>query len=231
MAETLFEKVWKRHEVIASEDATLLWIDRHLVHEVTSPQAFEGLRLAGRRVRRPELTFATLDHNVPTENQLDIRDPLSRRQVEALRANCREFGVTLYDMQERPPGDRPRHRPRAGPDAPRPDDRLRRQPHQHAWRLRGPGLRDRDERGRARPRHADPLAGPSPPFVRDRGHRQARPGPGAEGHHPGRHPRHRDGRGHGARPGVLRAGDHGPLDGRPDDGLQHVDRGGRPRRA
>src|ERR687897_752095 len=99
MAETLFEKVWKRHEVVASDAATLLWIDRHLVHEVTSPQAFEGLRLAGRKVRRPELTFATLDHNVPTENQLDIRDPLSRRQVEALRANCREFGVTLYDMQ------------------------------------------------------------------------------------------------------------------------------------
>src|SRR5215210_6629365 len=98
MAETLFEKVWKRHEVLASEDATLLWIDRHLVHEVTSPQAFEGLRLAGRKVRRPELTFATLDHNVPTENQLDIRDPLSRRQVETLRANCREFGVTLYDI-------------------------------------------------------------------------------------------------------------------------------------
>src|SRR3954463_15542233 len=99
MAETLFEKIWKRHEVIASEDATLLWIDRHLVHEVTSPQAFEGLRLAGRRVRRPDLTFATLDHNVPTENQLDIREPMSRRQVEALRANCREFGITLYDIQ------------------------------------------------------------------------------------------------------------------------------------
>src|SRR3954451_19103098 len=98
MAETLFEKVWKRHEVIASENNTLLWIDRHLVHEVTSPQAFEGLRLAGRKVRRPDLTVATLDHNVPTENQLDIRDPMSRRQVEALRANCREFGVPLYDM-------------------------------------------------------------------------------------------------------------------------------------
>ena len=65
---------------------------------MTSPQAFEGLRLAGRRVRRPELTFATLDHNVPTDNQLDIRDPLSRRQVETLRANCREFGITLYDI-------------------------------------------------------------------------------------------------------------------------------------
>lgn len=98
MPETLFQKVWDRHVVHATEKSTLLYIDRHLVHEVTSPQAFEGLRLAGRKVRRPELTFATLDHNVPTENQLDIRDPLSRRQVEALRENCREFGVTLYDM-------------------------------------------------------------------------------------------------------------------------------------
>jgi 3-isopropylmalate/(R)-2-methylmalate dehydratase large subunit len=98
MAETLFQKVWKRHEVTATDEATLLYIDRHLVHEVTSPQAFEGLRLAKRKVRRPDLTFATLDHNVPTENQRDIRDPLSRRQVEALRTNCREFGVTLYDI-------------------------------------------------------------------------------------------------------------------------------------
>ena len=95
---TLFHKVWDRHVVTATEEATLLLIDRHLVHEVTSPQAFEGLRLAGRKVRRPELTFATLDHNVPTESQFDIRDPLSRRQVETLRANCREFGVTLYDI-------------------------------------------------------------------------------------------------------------------------------------
>ena len=98
MPATLFEKVWKSHEVIARENATLLYIDRHLVHEVTSPQAFEGLRLTGRKVRRPELTFATLDHNVPTVNQLDIREPMSRRQVETLRANCKEFGVTLYDM-------------------------------------------------------------------------------------------------------------------------------------
>ena len=97
--ETLFHKVWKRHEVSATDEATLLYIDRHLIHEVTSPQAFEGLRLAGRSVRRPDLTFATLDHNVPTEDQqLPIRDPLSRRQVETLRNNCRDFGVTLYDM-------------------------------------------------------------------------------------------------------------------------------------
>ncbi len=99
MPETLFSKVWKRHEVLATPESTLLYIDRHLVHEVTSPQAFEGLRLAGRKVRRPELTFATVDHNVPTENQLDIREPMSRRQVETLRANCREFGVTLYDIR------------------------------------------------------------------------------------------------------------------------------------
>jgi 3-isopropylmalate/(R)-2-methylmalate dehydratase large subunit len=99
MPETLFEKVWNRHVVTSTDESTLLYIDRHLVHEVTSPQAFDGLRLASRRVRRPDLTFATVDHNVPTDNQLDIRDPLSRKQVEAMRANCREFGVTLYDIQ------------------------------------------------------------------------------------------------------------------------------------
>ncbi|WP_422926665.1 3-isopropylmalate dehydratase large subunit [Singulisphaera sp. PoT] len=98
MPETLFEKVWKRHQVATTEEATLLYIDRHLVHEVTSPQAFEGLRLTGRKVRRPELTFATLDHNVPTDNQYDIKEPMSRRQVEAMRKNCAEFGVTLYDI-------------------------------------------------------------------------------------------------------------------------------------
>ncbi len=99
MPETLFQKVWNRHVVSSTAAATLLYIDRHLAHEVTSPQAFDGLRLAGRRVRRPDLTFATLDHNVPTDNQLEIRDPLSRRQVESLRANCREFGITLYDIK------------------------------------------------------------------------------------------------------------------------------------
>jgi 3-isopropylmalate/(R)-2-methylmalate dehydratase large subunit len=99
MPETLFEKVWNRHIVLATDEATLLYIDRHLVHEVTSPQAFEGLRISKRRVRRPDLTFATVDHNVPTDNQLDIRDPLSRNQLEAMRANCAEFGVPLYDIK------------------------------------------------------------------------------------------------------------------------------------
>src|SRR5271168_1785016 len=99
MPETLFEKVWNRHVVVSNDQATLLYIDRHLVHEVTSPQAFDGLRLAGRRVRRAALTFATVDHNVPTDNQLDIRDPRSRKQLEAMRANCAEFGIKLFDIQ------------------------------------------------------------------------------------------------------------------------------------
>ncbi len=99
MPETLFERIWNRHVVAATDQQTLLYVDRHLVHEVTSPQAFDGLRLGGRGVRRPDLTFATVNHNVPTDDQLDIRDPLSRRQVEVMRANCREFGVTLYDIQ------------------------------------------------------------------------------------------------------------------------------------
>jgi 3-isopropylmalate/(R)-2-methylmalate dehydratase large subunit len=100
MGKTLFEKIWERHVVREMPDGSaLLYIDRHLVHEVTSPQAFEGMRHAGRRIRRPELTFSTMDHNVPTtEDRLDIKDPISRAQVEALRKNCRDFDVTLYDL-------------------------------------------------------------------------------------------------------------------------------------
>jgi len=99
MSQTLFEKIWTRHVVETLPDGTaLLYIDRHLVHEVTSPQAFEGLRLAKRRVRRPELTIATMDHNVPTDDRTVIRDPISKAQIDALAANCREFGVTLYDL-------------------------------------------------------------------------------------------------------------------------------------
>src|SRR6476659_10268112 len=99
MPETLFQTVWQRHVVTATDDATLLYVDRHLVHEVTSPQAFEGLRLAGRTVRRPDLTFATVDHNVPTSaRHLPIADPLARQQVETLRENAVAFGVPLYDF-------------------------------------------------------------------------------------------------------------------------------------
>jgi 3-isopropylmalate/(R)-2-methylmalate dehydratase large subunit len=99
---TLFEKVWDRHVVHREEgQPDLLYVDLHLVHEVTSPQAFEGLRLAGRRVRRPERTVATVDHNVPTwPRSLPIRDDVARRQIEALRRNSEEFGVPLYDVDD-----------------------------------------------------------------------------------------------------------------------------------
>ena len=99
MGKTLFEKIWDQHVVSALADGTaLLYIDRHLVHEVTSPQAFEGLRLAGRGVRRPELTFATMDHNVPTDDRSVIADPVSKEQIEALENNCAEFNVSLYGL-------------------------------------------------------------------------------------------------------------------------------------
>jgi len=99
MPNTLFEKIWQTHAVAAQlGGGTLLYIDRHLVHEVTSPQAFEGLRLARRVVRRPELTFATMDHNVPTDDRVNIADPISRAQIEALERNCKDFGITLYNL-------------------------------------------------------------------------------------------------------------------------------------
>jgi len=102
MSKTLSEKVWDAHVVrSASGEPDLLYIDLHLIHEVTSPQAFDGLRASGRPVRRPDLTLATEDHNVPTlEIDKPIADPISRAQVEALRANCAEFGVPI-----RPLGD------------------------------------------------------------------------------------------------------------------------------
>src|SRR3569832_167480 len=92
---TLAEKVWDDHVVRAAEgEPDLLYIDLHLLHEVTSPQAFDGLRLAGRPVRRTDLTLATEDHNVPTTDiDRPIADPVSRTQVETLRANCAEFGI------------------------------------------------------------------------------------------------------------------------------------------
>lgn len=96
---TLFEKIWDNH-VIQQEQGkpSIIYIDLHLVHEVTSPQAFEGLRLSGRKVRRPDLTFATMDHNVPTKDRFNITDPISKQQVDTLSKNCADFGVTLFDL-------------------------------------------------------------------------------------------------------------------------------------
>lgn len=97
---TLYDKIWERH-LVHTEDGkpALIYIDLHLIHEVTSPQAFEGLRLAGRRLRRPERTFATIDHAIPTlHRDRPFRDPIAAQQVATLRDNCREFGVKLYDL-------------------------------------------------------------------------------------------------------------------------------------
>ena len=100
MGRTLAEKIWDTHVVrSAPGEPDLIYIDMHLVHEVTSPQAFDGLRAAGRGVRRPELTLATEDHNVPTDTVAGpIADPVSRAQVAALRRNCAEFGIRLHPM-------------------------------------------------------------------------------------------------------------------------------------
>src|SRR6202789_350655 len=100
---TLFEKVWESHVVVEpADEPTLLYIDLHLIHEVTSPQAFDGLRLAGRKLRRPDRSVATVDHNVPTTSiadRLNIVDQTSSRQVAALRQNCADFGIEFYDVQ------------------------------------------------------------------------------------------------------------------------------------
>ena len=100
-AKTLFDKLWERHIVRQNDDGrALLYIDLHLVHEVTSPQAFEGLRLAGLKLRRPDLTLATVDHNVPTTaNRTLIADPIAAQQIQTLRRNCADFGVRFFDIQ------------------------------------------------------------------------------------------------------------------------------------
>ncbi|HEX9505046.1 MAG TPA: aconitase family protein, partial [Acidimicrobiia bacterium] len=98
--QTQSEKIWERHIVSRGDgEPDLLYVDLHLIHEVTSPQAFDGLRLAGRTVRRPDLTVATMDHNVPTAD-LDqpVDDAISARQMDVLRSNCAEFGIRLYEM-------------------------------------------------------------------------------------------------------------------------------------
>jgi 3-isopropylmalate/(R)-2-methylmalate dehydratase large subunit len=96
---TMFEKIWDNHVIYEEAGKpSVIYIDLHLVHEVTSPQAFEGLRLSGRKVRRPDLTFATMDHNVPTKDRFNIADPISKQQIDTLAQNCKEFDVTLFDL-------------------------------------------------------------------------------------------------------------------------------------
>ena len=99
MGKTLYEKIWDKHIVDQEEEKpAIIYIDLHLLHEVTSPQAFEGLRLANRKVRRPNHSFATVDHNIPTKDRYNITDPISKKQIETLEENCKEFGVELFGM-------------------------------------------------------------------------------------------------------------------------------------
>ena len=155
MPSTLFDKIWAAHEVAPG----LLYVDLHLVHEVTSPQAFDGLRLAGRKVRRPDRTLATADHNTPTDGTpvaALIKDELSRVQVETLERNCAEFGVPVYSLGSERQGIVHVIGPELGRHAAGHDDRLRRLAHRHARRLRRARVRHRHERGRARARDAVP---------------------------------------------------------------------------
>ncbi len=154
---TLYDKIWDDHLVDEQPDGTcLLYIDRHLVHEVTSPQAFEGLRLAGRTVHAPEKTLCVVDHNVPTTDRGKAQrgsgkrgaDRLSRREREALRPR-------VLRRVRQAAGHRPRDRPGAGLHPARHDDRVRRQPHRDARRLRRARLWHRHLGGRARSRDAD----------------------------------------------------------------------------
>ncbi|HAR6559990.1 TPA: 3-isopropylmalate dehydratase large subunit [Staphylococcus pseudintermedius] len=99
MGRTLFDKIWDQHTITGQQgEPQLLYIDSHLIHEVTSPQAFEGLRMQKRTLRRPDLTFGTLDHNVPTVDIFNIKDDIANKQIQALQQNCKDFNVTLFDM-------------------------------------------------------------------------------------------------------------------------------------
>ena len=174
---------WRRRSTTPTSCAAptgepdLLYIDLHLVHEVTSPQAFDGLRAAGRTVRRPDLTMATEDHNVPTLDILaPIADPVSRAQVEALRSERRRVRHPAGPDGRPRPGHRARHRPAARAHPAGHDDRLRRQPHLHPRRLRRAGVRHRHQRGRARARHPDAAAVPRPSRWRSPSTASCRPG-------------------------------------------------------
>ena len=158
-ARTLFEKVWEAHVVEEKAgEPSLLYIDRHLVHEGTSAQAFDGLRAAGRKVRRPDLTFAVMDHSVPTTNRdLPVADTVAAAQFQALANNCREFGVSLFDMHSRNQGIVHIIGPELGITQPG-QTIVCGDSHLHPRRLRNPGLRHRHQRSGACTSYAMPAA-------------------------------------------------------------------------
>ena len=229
---TIVDKIWTDHVVTQDPGApAVLAVDLHLVHEVTSPQAFSGLRARGIGVRRPGQTVATADHSIPTTTAL-AADPRrdGRRPGPPARGELRRVRHPAPRHRRPGAGHRPRHRTAARPDPAGDDHRVRRFAHEHARRVRGAGLRDRDERGRDGPR--DPDAPPArPEDVRGPRRRPADAGGQCQGHHPGPDRPDRDRRRDRPRLRVHRRRDPRPDHGAADDRLQHEHRGRRPGRA
>ena len=161
--QTLYDKLWQSHVVVQRDDGSaLIYIDRHLIHEVTSPQAFEGLRLAGRPLWRRDANLAVPDHNVPTEREersggvAAIADPISRLQVQTLDDNCRDYDIVEFEINDRRQGIVHVVGPGAGRDPAGHDRGVRGFPYLHPRRPRRPGPRHRHLRGGARAGHPVP---------------------------------------------------------------------------
>ena len=227
---TLYDKIWDDHLVHEQEDGTcLLYIDRHLVHEVTSPQAFEGLRMTGRKVRAPEKTLAVVDHNVPTTDRSHgIDDPESALQVDTLAENCAEFGIDYFNETDERQGIVHIIGPEQGFTLPGTtivcgDSHTSTH---GAFGALAHGI------GTSEVEHV--LATQTLIQKKARNMRVRRRHPARarhrQGHHPRHHRRDRHRRRHRPRHRIYRRGDPGTVHGRPHDGLQHVDRGRRARR-
>ncbi len=226
MAKTLYDKIFDDHIVDRQDDGTcLIYIDRHLVHEVTSPQAFEGLRLAGRKVRAPEKTLAVVDHCVPTSNRANgIDDPEAKIQVDMLAKNVADFGVEYYDETDKRQGIVHVIGPEQGFTLPGTtivcgDSHTSTH---GAFGALAHGI------GTSEVEHVlatQTLIQTKAKNMRVTVDGQPPPGVTRQGHHPDHHRQDRHGRRHRPRHRVRRRCDPRPDDGRPHDGLQHVDRG------
>ncbi len=228
---TLYDKIWNDHLVHEADDGTcLLYIDRHLVHEVTSPQAFEGLRS-----HRPQGSRAGEDtgrgrSQHPDHRPLQAQSGSGKHRADAGDGGeCPRIRHRILQRVRPAPGHRARHRPRAGLYAARHHHRLRRQPHLHPRRVRRAGARHRHLRSRACAGDANPDPEKGQEHARRRRRRIARRRH-RQGHHPRHHRRDRHRRRHRLCAGICRRRDPRAVDGRPHDGLQHVDRRRRPRR-
>ena len=225
---TLYDKIWDDHLVDEQPDGTcLIYIDRHLVHEVTSPQAFEGLRLSGRKVRAPDKTLLVVDHNVPTTDRRQKNpDPESEAQIAYLAENAKFFDLEYYDEFDKRQGIVHIIGPEQGFTLARRHAGVRRQPHRDPRRLRRAGLWHRHVRSRARLGDADADPNEIEEHARG-GRRQAAGRRHRQRHHPRHHRRDRHRRRHRLCHRICRRSDPRADHGRPHDGLQHVGRGRR----